>query len=234
MTGAVAITAVDARRITDQIKAGVEAVWHLIEQAYTTRAWSALGYQSWDDYCTREFGTSRLRLPREERQEVVASLRESGLSIRAIAAATGDHYSTISRELGRVADATPDAEPIPITGTDGKTYKPKPADYFPVEGPLSGDRDIAPRTTADDLEALNVPSADESAPVTQPQPKRKPLEEQFFHSVERLNSTVTTLTNLSADDRLPRNKEKVARYRNDLLLAIDALHRVANTLAQGA
>ncbi|WKX00724.1 helix-turn-helix domain-containing protein [Rhodococcus aetherivorans] len=72
-------------------------------------------------------------LPREERQEVVASLRESGLSIRAIAAATGDHYSTISRELGRVADATPDAEPIPITGTDGKTYKPKPADYFPVE-----------------------------------------------------------------------------------------------------
>ncbi|MBD8057221.1 hypothetical protein ICV35_26655 [Rhodococcus ruber] len=75
---------------------------------------------------------------------VVSSLRESGLSIRAIAAATGDSVGTIhaelsvvqnrtpapiSRELGRVADATPDAEPIPITGTDGKTYKPKPADY---------------------------------------------------------------------------------------------------------
>lgn len=68
---------------------------------------SALGYTSWDDYCTREFGTTRLRLPREERTEVVASLRESGLSLRAIAAATGDHYSTISRELAGVANATP-------------------------------------------------------------------------------------------------------------------------------
>ena len=102
-----------------------------MKRAYIERAWAALGYDGWDDYCTREFGTSRLRLPREERSEVVASLRESGLSIRAIAAATGDHYSTVSRELskGRVADATP-ADPGPITGTDGKTYAPtttKPA-----------------------------------------------------------------------------------------------------------
>jgi len=52
----------------------------LVKQAYTERAWDALGYASWDEYCTREFGTSRLRLPREERAEVVASLRESGLS----------------------------------------------------------------------------------------------------------------------------------------------------------
>ena len=57
-----------------------------------------------------EFGTARLRLPREERAEVVASLRESGLSVRAIAAATGDHYSTISRELSGVANATREHE----------------------------------------------------------------------------------------------------------------------------
>ncbi|MFW0790428.1 hypothetical protein [Gordonia sp. CPCC 205333] len=76
------LNATDARALTDKTKVGVEAGWHLIEQAYTERAWAALGYTSWDDYCTREFGTSRLRLPRGERSEVVASLRVSGLSDR--------------------------------------------------------------------------------------------------------------------------------------------------------
>ncbi|WP_156664677.1 hypothetical protein [Mycobacterium sp. 852002-51057_SCH5723018] len=54
----------------------------LITQAYMHRAWDALGYSSWDDYCIREFGTTRLRLPREERAEVVTSLRESGLRLK--------------------------------------------------------------------------------------------------------------------------------------------------------
>jgi hypothetical protein len=67
--------------------------------AYMLRASSALGYTSWDDDCTREFGTTRLRLPREERGEVVASLRESGLSIRAIASATGIDKNTVQTDL---------------------------------------------------------------------------------------------------------------------------------------
>lgn len=100
------LDAAQARSLTDRIKIGVEAVWELIIQAYTERAWSALGYQSWDDYCTREFGTARLRLPREERAEVVASLRESGLSIRAISAATGLGKGTVERELSPVPNGT--------------------------------------------------------------------------------------------------------------------------------
>jgi hypothetical protein len=66
------LDATEARALTDRIKVAVEATWHLVIEAYQARAWVALGYSSWDDYCTREFGTSRLRLPREERQEVVA------------------------------------------------------------------------------------------------------------------------------------------------------------------
>jgi hypothetical protein len=95
----IVLNATDARALTDRINTGVEAVWELIKQAYTRRAWSALDYESWDDYCTREFGTSRLRLPREERSEVVASLRESGLSLRAIAAATGISHTEARRSL---------------------------------------------------------------------------------------------------------------------------------------
>lgn len=70
--------------------------------AYTRRAWSALGYNSWDDYCVREFGAARLRLPREERAEIVSSLRESGLSIRAIASATGAAYDTVRKDVNHL------------------------------------------------------------------------------------------------------------------------------------
>ena len=47
----------------------------------------------------------------------MASLRESRLSLRAIAAATGDSKSTIGDALSGVQNRTPDAEPEPITGT---------------------------------------------------------------------------------------------------------------------
>jgi hypothetical protein len=96
---AVGILDGDGRSLTDRIKVAVEGTWHLITEAYTTRAWAALGYASWDDYCTREFGASRLRLPREDRSEVVASLRESGLSIRAIETATGVSRPTVIKDL---------------------------------------------------------------------------------------------------------------------------------------
>lgn len=141
------LTAEQARELTDRIKVGVEAVWHLIVQAYQSGAHRALGYSSWDDYCTREFGTSRIRLPREERQEVVASLRESGLSIRAIGAATGMSTKTVQEEIrnaGVVSDHTSPKpldrtdvipnfkggtpkEAKPVTGIDGKTYPGKSA-----------------------------------------------------------------------------------------------------------
>lgn len=77
-----------------------------------------------------------------------------------------------------------------------------------------------------DLEALNVRTTMTEPEPAPSAPKRRALEEQFFHAFERLNSVIVTLTNLGEDDRLPRNKEKVARYRNDLRLAVDALHRL--------
>jgi DNA-binding transcriptional ArsR family regulator len=126
-----------ARTLTDRIKVGVEAVWDLVAQAYKGQAHTALGYGSWDEYVTREFGTGRIRLPREEREDVVQSLRDSGMSLRAIAAATGESKDTVARVLEGVSNETPDPthndpetgeivdDPEPetkITGTDGKQY----------------------------------------------------------------------------------------------------------------
>ena len=59
--------AAEAREITDQIRSRLEQTWELIKRAYLQRAWLALGHASWDDYCAAEFGTNRLRIPRDER-----------------------------------------------------------------------------------------------------------------------------------------------------------------------
>lgn len=129
----------EARRLTDEIKAGVENVWNLVKSAYGSRAWTALGYESWDAYCAAEFKGARISLPREDRQEVVGSLRDAGLSTRAIAAATGINRETVMKDLRQVVGNQPPAQveemgppaeepepPTPVLGTDGKTYRPKP------------------------------------------------------------------------------------------------------------
>ena len=97
------MTAAAARDLTDQIKTGMESVYHLIRSAYRGRAWAVLGYRSWDDYVTREFGNLHLRPPLEYRQDVVLSLREAGMSARAIATATQLSKSTVHRELDATA-----------------------------------------------------------------------------------------------------------------------------------
>lgn len=152
----ITITASHARELTDRIRTGVEAIWELVKQAYQSRVWAVLGYDSWDDYCTREFGTSRIRLPREERQEVVSSMREIGMSTRAIASATGDSPRTVRRALDSGgANAPRDAEPQPVTGTDGKTYTPKPREPEPAPAP-----GISPAEVAE----LNNPQLDRVDP----------------------------------------------------------------------
>ena len=130
------LTADEARVLTNEIASKSEVLWGLVVSAYRLRAWAALGYDSWDQYVGTEFGTTKLSLPREERGEIVRSLRDEGLSIRAISAATGLGTGTVHRDLGETephveveveveveAEYVEVDEPAPVvTGTDGKTY----------------------------------------------------------------------------------------------------------------
>lgn len=242
MSSALAMTATDARALTDRIKVGVEAIWELIKQAYTDRAWDALGYESWDDYCTREFGTSRLRLPREERAEVVASLRESGLSLRAIASATGISHTEARRSLTGVTNVPPvesapiDAEVVEVAESlsDGDDeladeiaesliaepeLPPLPENYMHMPP------DPAPKVTGTDGKTYRP------KPSTPQQPKRKPLPESFDRAKQDLRSVVERVTRLMADDRMEKNKDQIVGANlSDLIRARDALTRVIQHL----
>lgn len=109
----------EAEDRAERIRTALSVSWDLIKDAWRAFDWQALGYPSWDAYCDGEFGTSRIRLPREERREVVSSMREIGMSTRAISAATGSSTKTITGDLHQVSQST---TPAPVTGTDGKTY----------------------------------------------------------------------------------------------------------------
>jgi hypothetical protein len=151
-----------AQELTDAIRGQLGDLWDLVKAAYAERAWVPLGYGSWDAYCAAEFAGKQIRLPREERPETVRSLRDAGMSVRAIASATGLGRGTVARALddtSGVPNGTPEpddqaldlgaehAAPAKVTGADGKRYdRSRPAT---PTAPADMPRDIpAPPATA--------------------------------------------------------------------------------------
>ena len=83
------------------------------------------------------------------RREQVASLRESGLSLRAIASATGASKDTVSRVLSGVASETP-ASVITVdreTGETGEIVAESRKVVGTLEGPATRGMDAGPATT---------------------------------------------------------------------------------------
>lgn len=207
----------EARALTDRIKIAMEGTWQLVREAYTSRAWAALSYDSWDAYCAAEFGETRLRLPREERQEVVASLRDSGLSVRAIASATGFGRGTVERDLAGVPNGTP-GQPN-VVGTDGRVYSPShtaAASHVWVE---PGAEEVV------DAELVDEPASPES-----PKQKRRPLPEAFTDAGRDLTRAAERLARLTEDDRFARNRETTHHQVPELLGALEHTTRLVQAM----
>lgn len=111
----------EARALTDRIKASLKTTWQDIAEAYLKRADRVLGYSSWDAYALDEFGSSPLRVPLEDRPEIVRSLRSKEMSLRAIATALGVSERTVRRDLDEATAANAAVEPIAtVVGRDGR------------------------------------------------------------------------------------------------------------------
>lgn len=138
------LNAMDARKITDRIKASMGDIMSDIAKAHIGRVWIALGYATWGDYLKGEFDHAPLFLPRDERKAVTSLLRAQGMSTRAIAAAEGVDQKTVVNDLSageensspeaepldvefdedELAEELIAAEPVKITGLDGRSYQP--------------------------------------------------------------------------------------------------------------
>lgn len=116
------LTAKEARAVTERIKSKMGDLMSDIAKASVGRAHLALGYDSWEEYVKEEFGHAPLHLPRAERKAVSRVLKGQGMSLRAIAAATGVTHPTVINDLAGGQNLPP--EPVPVIGRDGKSYPP--------------------------------------------------------------------------------------------------------------
>ena len=152
----------------DRTARGMADLAARVSEAYQRRADLALGYESWAEYAETEFGEQTQQLAAPIRRELVGYLSAEGMSSRAIAPAAGIQDSgvrKIVRDLGPEDPASIPApaapvervviaevrhvdiatgeildEPAPrkVTGLDGKTYTPPPAQPKPIRPQLPG------------------------------------------------------------------------------------------------
>lgn len=147
--------------------------------AYQRRVWLALGYDTWAAMCEGE----ELRLPRE----VTSELRAGGLSIRAIAAATGSSVGQTHRDLSGVPSPRQNGTPESggkVVGLDGKTYQrphsepqerrptpPEPEPGIWYSGPAEPEpRPVAPKPAP----VMLTLRTHKGVPVEYPKPQSKP------------------------------------------------------------
>ena len=121
----------DARELTNQIAEGLADVHALIVQAWEGRVWEPLGFETWDAWIDANFRGLQLRPPREQRDEVIQSMREAGMSMRAISQATDLSYSTVQRVAPAGDPNGSPEESSNVVGLDGKSYK-KPKKSVPT------------------------------------------------------------------------------------------------------
>jgi hypothetical protein len=206
----------EARELTREIADTLAVAWDKVVEAYQRRVWEPLGYGSWDSYCRAELGSTRLRLPSEEREEAVRSLRSAGLSTRAIAAATGQSHTTVRRGLSGGTNVPPAGAPTQgeagIMGLDGKSYtSPRPSGPGPDE-PIDAE-------IVDEASAPVAPPP--SAPITA---KRRPLSEQAKDAGWEIRRAAERIARIVGDDRLPMNRQQVSSaLRNHLLFVAETV-----------
>lgn len=222
MSGAVepvdwTLSATEARTLTDKIRTTLQFGHKLIVDAWKGSAWSALGYESWDAYCAGEFNEARMiRMDREQRREIVAEMRQAGMSTPAIASGIGVSKSTVHNDLPVLEERGVDL-PDQITRTDGRGHSARwasrPASQSPGVDTTTGEIRDEPTVT----QARSAP--------------RRALTDQFFDAAYDLTKAVERVERLAADDRWSQNADKVAaKHRNDLIRTRDALQGVINRL----
>lgn len=107
------LSAADARNLTDRIRGGLSVAYDGLVEAWSGRADLALGYESWDDYCAAEFAEGRMvRLDREQRREIVGTMREAGMSTRQIGSALGVDQKTVVNDARRTEESSSVAEAV--------------------------------------------------------------------------------------------------------------------------
>ena len=125
-----------ARRLTERIRLTAHSAREsltrlrdLVDEAQRAEVHVTLGYASWTAYLADVFGEEPMRLPRDQRQELVGYLAGEGMSTRAIAPIVG-----VSQPLTRRSPPSlPSHNPHLMQEARHPTTKPDRATSLPKE-----------------------------------------------------------------------------------------------------
>lgn len=140
------LTESEARESVATAKRGLEAAADEIVRQIGGRAWVALGYADWDQMREAEYRGAAVIVPRAGRPEIVARLREEGLSQKQIGETLGVDQKTVSNDVRNIPNVTPVR--TDSLGRQQPTSKPRPAAVEPLpEAPLV-EQQPSPRVAA--------------------------------------------------------------------------------------
>lgn len=146
------LTPAGARKLTAQIRRHLTTTLDLVLEAWQVRVWEALDYPTFRAWRDAEVPELRLlRLPVDERRDVVAFWRRFGMSTRAIADGLNVSEGTVHSDLVflRGAGELDEQEDAKVVSLDGRR---RPARRAPVD-PVEGDPD-APELLDAEVESL--------------------------------------------------------------------------------
>lgn len=116
MQGSVVVTKAMVRESVATARTHLEQAAHEVAWQIENRAWETLGYASWDDMREGEYGGAAVMVPRQDRPELVARLRRTGLSQQQIGDTLGVAQRTVSGDL----NSNPANQPATITNSRGQ------------------------------------------------------------------------------------------------------------------
>jgi ParB family chromosome partitioning protein len=155
---AVTLSHEDATALVNGIRTSFEKAWanyadgcRLLVGAHRARAWEPLGLSGWSEFVTLTLDVEHIKIPRTQRRAIVRSLREGGLSVREVAAATGLGVGTVHRDLAddrRVPNGTLAEVGRPhVARNSGNNEWYTPAPYIKAATSVMGGIDLDPASS---------------------------------------------------------------------------------------
>jgi transposase-like protein len=220
-----AMTAAEARTLTDQAKERVdqasalaEAAVALVEQVIANDGHRLLGYSSPSQYLRAEFDVAALQFTPDERREMALMLVRNGVSKRGTAQLLGVSEPTVRRDL---SNASRDALPDRVETSDGRS--------FPLSRPApDADESFWDEPGTD--EVVDAEVVDEPTRPEPPKPKRRPLPEAFAEASRDYIRAAERLARLTEDDRFPKNRDTAHHQLPELLGALDNTTRLIQAM----
>lgn len=95
----VVVTASEVRESIDRAKAGALTFWREVQWQVENEAWTALGYESLDQFWDAEYMALNVGIARSDRPELVASFRKAGQTQAQIAKKLNVHVNTVAGDI---------------------------------------------------------------------------------------------------------------------------------------